>query len=149
MSDILGLTSFDQLRGVLTVSRADVPDAMLTPYALEDDLTVDLEAWLDDWVALRDGGGREATLLKLYAKYRCAAWLAGTAGNFLLTQYTDGANAGQRADPDVEALLAHLEGRAGHYRQALDEALDSAPTAVGPRLMGRVTPLRDPVTEGR
>lgn len=148
MSDILGLTTFDQLRGVLTVSKADVPDAMLTPYALEDDLTVDLDGWLTDWVAVRDGGGRPATLLKLYAKYRCAAWLAGTAGNFLLTQYTDGANAGQRADPDVAQLLAHLEGRAGHYHQELSVELE-APLGVGPTLMGRVSPRRDPVTEGR
>ncbi len=149
MSDILGLTSFDQLRGVLGVSVADVPDAMLTPYALEDDLTVDLDGWLTDWVTLRDAGGRPATLLRLYAKYRCAAWLAGTAGNFLLTQFSDGANAGQRADPDVEALLAHLEGRAGHYHQALDEELDTPLTGTGPVVMGRVVPTRDPVTEGR
>lgn len=151
MSSVLDLTTFDQIRGVLTVSKADLPDATLNGYGLEDDLTIDLEGWLGDWSAAANSGtDREKMLLKLYAKYRCAAWVAASGQNFTLTQFTDGANAGQRSDTEgFQALRAHMEGRAGHYRHVLDQEMQAGAGAERPPLMGRVSPSRDPVLEGR
>jgi hypothetical protein len=151
MSSVLALTTFDQIRGVLTVSKADLPDRTLTGYGLEDDLTIDLEDWLGEWSAVADAGtDRQKMLLKLYAKYRCAAWVAASGQNFTLTQFSDGANAGQRSDTEgFQELRAHMEGRAGHYRRMLDEELESVAAAERPPLMGRVRPSRDPVLEGR
>lgn len=149
MSSVLGLTTFDQIRGLLAVSPADLPDAILIPYGLEDDLAIDLSDWLDDWEATLLAGDRNTMLLKLYAKYRCAAWVAASGQNFMLTSFTDGANAGQRSDTEgFQKLKEHLEGRAGHYRQQLDEALNQVTGSVV-NVMGRVIPSRDPVTQGR
>lgn len=149
MSSVLGLTTFDQIRGVLAVSPADLPDAILTPYGLEDDLLIDLSDWLDDWEATLEAGDRNTTLLKLYAKYRCAAWVAAAGQNFTLTSFTDGANAGQRSDTEgFQKLRDHLESRAGQFRQQLNEALNQT-TGTVVNVMGRVVPTRDPVTQGR
>lgn len=147
--DILGLTSFEQLRGVLTVSTADLPDRVLAPYGLQDDLEADLLVWLPEWQDL-DSGSRESRLLKLYAKYRCAAWVAASGQNFTLVQFTDGANAGQRSDTEgFQELRRHLEGRANQYRQQIEDMLSTVPEDRFRPAMGGASPTRDPVTEGR
>lgn len=151
MSSVLDLTTFSQIRGVLTVSSADLPDQVLEPYGLEDDLRVDLEGWVDGWEAIRDGSEtRPKTLLRLYAKYRCAALVAASGQNFTLTSFTDGANAGQRSDVEgFQKLREHMESRASHYRQQLEDELSSAFSVEPVAIMGRATPSRNPVTEGR
>lgn len=147
--NILDLTTFDQLRGVLTVSKADLPDKVLAPYGLEDDLQVDLDGWLENWQQVRDSDDRPATLLRLYAKYRCAGWVAASGQNFTLTQFSDGANQGQRSDTEgFQKLREHMEGRANHYRQQLETLIHQTTATVLP-VMGIASPGRDPVTEGR
>lgn len=148
--NILGLTSFDQLRGVLTVSTADLPDRVLAPYGLEDDLEADLLGWLPEWQSYADGEAREARLLRLYAKYRCASWVAASGQNFTLTQFTDGANAGQRSDTEgFQELRRHLEGRANQYRKQIEDLLSAVTADRFRPAMGAANPSRDPVTEGR
>lgn len=152
MSDILGLTSFSQVRAVLSVSGADLPDARLAAYALDDDLGVELDSWVEDWQALLAAGERPAQLLKLYAKYQCAAWVAVAAQNFTLQQLTDGANAATRStNVDFDHLREHLAGRAAYYRELLQDLLETqeGEGGTGLTVLSRVTPSRDPVTEGR
>jgi len=148
---VLDLTSFDQIRGVLAVSPSDLPDEILTPYSLEDDLEVDLDGWAEGWREVRaTGEKRQQTLLKLYAKYRCAAWVAAAGQNFMFTRFTDGANQGQRSDAEgFEKLKRHMEARAASYREQLEEALSATYTATRATLFGRATPSRDPNIEGR
>lgn len=151
MSSILQLTSFDQIRGVLTVSPADLPDEVLQAYGLEDDLEVDLSGWLENWQGVLDSGTpRETLLLRLYAKYRCAALVAASGQNFTLTQFTDGANAGQRSDTEgFQKLREHMESRASDYRLKLEDELSVALSTPTTSIMGVANPARNPVTEGR
>lgn len=147
--DILGLTTFDQVRGVLTVSVRDLPDSVLQNYGLEDDLDVDLSSWLEDYTTKVADSPRIAKLVNLYAKYRCAAWLAASGQNFIYTQMSDGTNQAQRSDTEgFQALRIHLESRALHYREKVQEELSEESVVVAP-LFGRVSPTRDPVTEPR
>lgn len=148
---VLDLTSFDQIRGVLAVSPNDLPNEILTPYGLQDDLEVDLDGWVENWQEIRDTGEkRQQSMLKLYAKYRCAAWVAAAGQNFMFTRFTDGANEGQRSDAEgFEKLQRHMESRAAYYREQLEQSLSEAYTATRATLFGRATPARDPVTEGR
>lgn len=147
--DILGLTSFNQVRGVLTVSQRDLPDATLEGYGLADDLDVDLESWLGDYATKLAGNQRLNKLVKLYAKYRCAAWLAASGQNFIYTQMSDGTNQAQRSDTEgFQALRHHLESRAGLYQQKANEELSQETATLLP-MFGGVTPTRDPVTETR
>lgn len=148
---ILQLTSFDQIRGVLAVSPSDLPDEVLEPLVLEDDLSDDLSDWLPSWESLRDGDSQqESRALRLYAKYRCAAWVAVSAQNFILTQFTDGANAGQRSDREgFSHLKGHLEERAQRYQDKLLELTSPGDNAAATPVMSAVTPSRDPVAEGR
>lgn len=151
MSSILQLTSFDQIRGVLTVSPADLPDEVLQAYGLEDDLEVDLSGWLENWQdVLNSGSPRETLLLRIYAKYRCAALVAASGQNFTLTQFTDGANAGQRSDAEgFQKLREHMESRASDYRLKLEDELSVALSTPTTSIMGVANPARNPVTEGR
>lgn len=147
--DILGLTNFQQVRGVLTVSVRDVPDSVLENYDLASDLDVDLESWLGDYASKLAGDPSLEKLVKLYAKYRCAAWLAASGQNFIYTQMSDGTNQAQRSDTEgFQALRLHLEGRARHYQEKSQEKLNEQATT-SLTLFGRAVPARDPVTETR
>lgn len=151
MSSVLELTTFDQIRGVLTVSSADLPDSVLLAYSLEDDLQVDMERWLSEWQAVRDGTeARQKTLLRLYAKYRCAALVAASGQNFTLQRFTDGSNEGQRSDIEgFQLLRAHMESRAASYREELEGVLSTSLSSEPVAIMGVASPNRNPVTEGR
>lgn len=147
--EILGLTTFNQVRGVLTISVRDLPDAVLQDYGLEDDLDVDLDSWLGDYAAKTDGNPKLLKLVKLYAKYRCAAWLAASGQNFIYTQMSDGTNQAQRSDTEgFQKLRVHLESRANDYREKIQIELSQA-SSVSVPVFGRVAPTRNPVTEPR
>lgn len=149
MTDILGLTSFSNIRGVLAVSPSDLPDEGLEGFALADDLQTDLEAWKPDWESVVDGS-KEARLLRLYAKYRCAAWVATAGQNFMLKKFSDGANEGQRSDSEgFQALREHMEDRAREYRSQLEDKPQDASSSSYTPLFGVSKPDRDPVTTGR
>ncbi len=146
--DALSLTSFSQIRGVLTVSEADLSDEGLESYGLGDDLAVDLDEWLEGWELITDE--KQARLLRLYAKYFCAATVAATAPVFVLTKQTDGANEGQRSGNEGFRWLADsLMAKALSYRDKLLE-LVGEPVSTGEMVFAaRVIPTRDPVTEPR
>lgn len=154
MSKVLDLTSFDQIRGVLSVSSADLPDEVLEPFSLEDDLAEDLDAFLGDWESVRDGSDDKASrTLRLYAKYRCACIVAVSAQNFMYTQMSDGSNSATRSEGEgFEALREQLEYRARAHQEKLLQNVDPGEAASegGTRpIFGSVTPGRDPVTEAR
>lgn len=152
MSTVLDLTSFDQIRGVLSVSSADLPDDVLAPLTLEDDLSDDLEGWLSDWESVRDGtDAKQARTLRLYAKYFCASVVAVSGQNFMYTQMTDGANGAQRSDAEgYQTLREKLEQRAQKYRDKLEQQTSGQSGGGSSEpLFGRAIPSRDPVTEGR
>lgn len=149
--DYLGLTSTGQIRSVLTVSEADLPDRVIDGFGLADDLGALLDKALPTWEVLLAAGGKNARLLRLIGKYYCAGTLAGTAQVFVLKKKTDGSNEGQRSDKDGWLWMsAHFLGKAD---EALDDILDDqglTPEAVLPnRVFLRVTPDRDPITTGR
>lgn len=142
------LTSSDQIRSVLTVSQADLPDETLDAYGLEDDLAVDLDNWATDWSSIVDV--TQARLLRLYAKYFCAGTVAATAPVFVLTKMSDGDNEGQRSGNEgflwlSKALLAKAAG----YRSQLLEVLGTAQAVSSVPLLSRVPPARDVITQAR
>lgn len=144
--DALSLTSFNQIRGVLTVSDTDLDDGTLEAYGLGDDLAEDLDTWLPGWEGVQEV--KQLRLLRLYAKYFCAATVAATAPVFILTKDTDGENEGQRSDTaSYRWLAAELRTRAAGYRDKIlgGYTAESEELAV----VSRVTPTRDPVTEAR
>lgn len=149
--DYLGLTSTEQIRSVLTVSEADLPDRVIDGFGLADDLGALLDKALPTWEVLLAAGGKNARLLKLIGKYFCAGTLAGTAQVFVLKKNTDGSNEGQRSDKDGWLWMsAHFLGKAD---EALGDILDDlglTPEVVLPfRVFTRVIPDRDPVTTPR
>lgn len=145
---VLNLTSFDQIRGVLTVSPADLPDTVLASYGLEDDLGADLDSWAAGWSSVADPA--QGRLLRLYAKYFCAGTVARTAQVFVLTKASDGSNEGQRSDADGFLWLSEsLLGKASGFK---DQFLALAGTSAPSQRMtfaSRVSPGRDPITEAR
>lgn len=149
--DYLGLTSTEQIRAVLTVSEADLPDRVIDGFGLDDDLGALLDKALPTWEAMLAAGGKNARLLRLIGKYYCAGTLAGTAQVFVLKKQTDGSNEGQRSDKDGWLWMSVLF--LGKADDALDEILDDlglTPEVVLPnRVFTRVIPDRDPVTTPR
>lgn len=145
--DILGLTNFAQIRGVLTVSPADLPDGALAGYALEDDLGASLDAWFPNWSSATDAS--HLRLLRLYAKYFCAGTVARTAAVFVLTKRSDGSNEGQRSGDGYEELANQLLGQALVYRLQLESAVGGQSASGRFSLTRAVRPARDPVVEPR
>lgn len=146
--DALSLTSFEQIRGVLTVSDADLPDETLTAYGIGDDLAEDLDVWVSGWAVITDD--KQTRLLRLYAKYFCAATVAATAPVFVLTKQTDGSNEGQRSDGEGFRWLAkELMSKAAVYRAKLLSLVGEPAAEEPPTLVSRVVPARDPITEAR
>ncbi|CAD5377356.1 hypothetical protein OF001_U20283 [Pseudomonas sp. OF001] len=145
---VLNLTTFDQIRGVLTVSPADLPDSVLASYGLEDDLGADLDAWAAGWSSVVDAG--QSRLLRLYAKYFCAGSVARTAQVFVLTKASDGSNEGQRSDADGFLWLSEtLLAKAAGFKDQFLEAAGAAASSQRMTFASRVTPARDPITEAR
>lgn len=146
--DILSLTSTDQIRAVLTVSEEDLPEETLVAYGLEDDLGENLDKWYSGWEA--ETGAPLQRKLRLYAKYFCAATVAGMAQTFILKKMTDGANEGQRSDIDGFAHLAvTLWGKAAAVKEDILDILDPSRDPAPYGLIGVVRPARDVITEGR
>lgn len=145
--DVLGLTTFNQIRGVLTVSSADLPDTVLASYGLEDDIGADLDAWASGWETAGDPA--QGRLLRLYAKYFCAGTVAKTAQVFVLTKKSDGSNEGQRSDADGFLWLSEtLLSKASAVKTQLEELMGSR-SEDRFSFTSSVRPTRDPVTESR
>lgn len=146
--DLASLISNDQIRGVLTVSEADLSNEALDAYVLADDLGENLDSWLPGWEGTSDT--QQTRLLRLYAKYFCAATVAATAPVFVLTKQTDGANEGQRSGNEGFRWLADsLMAKALSYRDKLLELVGEPVSAGEMVFAARVIPTRDPVTEPR
>lgn len=62
--DLSSLISNEQIRGVLTVSEADLSNEALDAYVLADDLGENLDSWLPGWEGTSDT--QQARLLRLY-----------------------------------------------------------------------------------
>lgn len=147
------LTSIDQIRSVLTVSAADLPDRVILGYALEDDLGAMFDKALPDlWEPLIAGGTpAQQRKLKLVAKYFCAGTLAKTAQVFVLKKFTDGSNEGQRSDKDgwlwmSERLLGQA---AATLDELIDELLPPEPSVMPYSQVSVSIPDRDPITTPR
>ena len=137
-----------QVRFLLTVSEADLPDEVLMQYGLEDELGARLDKKLPTWATLTDSG--HVRSLRMYARYYCVSVVARLAPVFVLKKMTDGANEGQRMDKEGLRWLAdELAGRADEILNDLLEDLDIDVPAEGVQLVGRVVPLRDPITDPR
>lgn len=145
ISDLLDL---NQIRAVLTVSEADLPDDVMEDFGLADEI----EDILDDRVPLWS----EIVLpklqrkLRVFVKYKAAATLALMAPVFVLKKMTDGANEGQRSDRDgFRWLVEELDAKAEKALAGLLEELDVEVFPGYSELVGVVNPLRDPITEPR
>lgn len=134
-----------QIRSVLTVSQADLPDATLRGYGLEDDIGDELDRVYPTWEAETETN--KLRKLRLFVKYRAASIVAATAPVFVLKKMTDGNNEGQRSDHDGFLWLSKSLGeKADAY---LADLLDTPATAGAFALVGRVIPTRDPITQPR
>lgn len=137
-----------QIRVVLTVSEADLPDEVLLGFGLEDELEDVLDKKLPTWEGLSER--THVRKLRMFSKYYCASVVARQAPVFILKKMTDGANEGQRSDRDGFRWLAdELAGRAAGILDDLLEELDLKEGSDPVELVGRVIPLRDPITEPR
>lgn len=144
---ILGLTSVEQIRGVLTVSERDLPDEVITSMSLEDDLEAELMGWLPEWAAITDQ--YPAQRLRLFAKYFCAGNVADMAQVFVLKKDTDGSNEGQRSDRDGFKELAEvLKAKANLHKATLAGMLGIQLTATYVQV-GTSVPARDVITQSR
>ena len=148
MLDISDLLDLDQVRAVLTVSEADLPNETLEDYGLEDELEDILDRRLPTWSEIDKP--KLQRKLRIFVKYKAAATIALMAPVFLLKKMTDGANEGQRSDKDGFRWLAdELNGRAEEaMADILDELGEELVYGVG-ELVGKSEPLRDPITEPR
>lgn len=144
--DVLGLTSYSQIRAVLTVSPEDLPDETMRSYGVEDDLELELTEWLPDWEAISDD--KQELHLRLFAKYFCAASIGTTASIFVLTQSSDGENAGQRSPGDTQKVIAELMNKASVHKAELLKNMGGTETSY-PSFMSISKPSRDVITEGR
>lgn len=144
--DILGLTSSNQVRAILTVSESDLPDTVLESYGIVDDLRLDLISWVPSWETLTDP--LEVLPLRLYAKYFCASLVATTADVFILKKKSDGENEGQRNGLSYAELANTLSRKAANYKSALLAELGNTPAAAT-TFISTASPDRDVITEGR
>lgn len=145
------LTSVAQIRAVLTVSDADLPDEVIEGYAVDDDLGNKLDKELPTWAEIIEAGGANARRLRLAAKYFCAGTIARMAQVFVLKKDTDGSNEGQRSDKDGWMWIsASLLGQAEGYFSEVKEDL-KLPQADAKRftVFGGISPTRDPITTPR
>lgn len=142
------LTTAEQIRNVLTVTKSELTDAQIEGYGLDDDLGVMLDKHVPTWESITDV--KQVRLLRMVAKYFCAGTLAGTAQLFVLKKETDGSNEGQKSDKDGFSWLAgHLLGKC---QAALQELIEELGEVVPPTIFlvaSRVVPTRDPITEPR
>ena len=145
ISDLLDL---DQIRAVLTVSEADLPDEVMEDFGLADEIEDILDDRVPSWseVVLP----KLQRKLRVFVKYKAAATIALMAPVFVLKKMTDGANEGQRSDRDGFRWLAEeLDAKAEKALAGLLEELDVEVFTGYSELVGVVNPLRDPITEPR
>jgi hypothetical protein len=137
-----------QIRSVLTVSEADLPNEVLIGFGLEDEVADVLDSLVPTWSELVDP--KQMRKLRLYSKYKAAAIVAVMAPVFILKKMSDGSNEGQRSDRDgFRWLSRELEDKANSIMEELLEDLGLSVTVEPFELVGRVTPERDPITEPR
>lgn len=143
------LVEFNQIRSVLTVSEADLPEDTLTHYGLEDDLGYFLDKHLIGWEDY-DAVDSLHRKLKVLVKYKAAALVATTAPVFVLKKMTDGSNEGQRSDRDGFLWLAEkLNKKVTDVLNDILIELGQESWTLAPSLVGRSIPTRDPITEPR
>lgn len=150
--EYFGLTTSKQIQSVLTVSDEDLPLGVIDDINLDDDLLVALSKALPTWAAVQADETKPANQarLRLFAKYFCAATLAGAAQVFVLKKASDGSNEGQRSDKDGWAFLAQgFFAKASAAMAEINDDLGNAPVLVIPTLIGRVIPDRDVITQPR
>lgn len=144
---ITDLVNFDTIRAVLTVSESDLPDEILSKYGLEDDLLINLNASYPTWNTVQDD--LIQAKLRMYSKYRVAAWIATTAPLFVLIMEGDGNNQARRSDKDGFRWLSEsLAARAVAIMTELqDDAGMTQPTIQS--IISGVPPLRNVITTPR
>lgn len=148
MITVSDLVDLNQIRAVLTVSPADLPDSVLMSFGFEDELEDALDSKLPSWS--ETDNPKHQRKLRLYSKYFCAATVATTAPVFILKKTTDGSNEGQRSDKDGFRWLAEeLQGKADAVMDELLDELGEQRTIEPIQLVGVSSPQRDPITEPR
>lgn len=148
--DILGLTTTEQIRNVLTVSPVDLSDETIDGYGIGDDLGAMLDKAVPEWDQLVAADDAKTRSLRLVAKYYCAGTIARTAQAFVLKKDTDGSNEGQRSDKDGWLWMAPtLLAQANAHLTDLQNALGLIPEPVVMSVIGRVVPDRDVITTPR
>lgn len=148
MNQISDLLQLNQVRGILTVSSADLPDEILADYGLEDDLEAILDKKLETWRELSEL--KHLRSLRLFVKYKAASLVALTAPVFVMKKMSDGANEGQRSDRDGFLWLSQsLSDRADSVMDELLGELGEDISVGMISLVGKSEPTRDPITEPR
>lgn len=149
MTDIADFISADQIRSILTVSPADLPDSIIIGQALEDDIALILDKAIPGWEA-KTFEGRSLRLLRTFVKYKAAAIVATTAPVFILKKTTDGNNEGQRSDREGFLWLSgSLNDKANEVLNDLleEEGIDTYSGSWD--LVGVSSPGRDVITTPR
>lgn len=145
ISDLLDL---NQIRAVLTVSEADLPDDVMEDFGLYDEIEDILDDRVPKWSEIVLP--KLQRKLRVFVKYKAAATIALMAPVFVLKKMTDGANEGQRSDRDGFRWIAEeLDAKAEKALAGLLEELDVEVFSGYSELVGVVNPLRDPITEPR
>lgn len=145
---VTDLISFDQIRSVLTVSKADLPDSILAGYGLEDDLLVELMSWFPNFTEVTDG--LVAVKLRLFAKLHCSSLIAKTAPVFVLTRISSGDKTTER---NTSESLQYLSGMLASQAQSLKASISADVGLISGletiEFVSVSKPYRDVVTEER
>ena len=140
--------SNDTIRAALAVSPADLPDQLIAPLGIGDEIEVYLDDWLADWRNILNNPKSIAppgtptdpadpfpdgydpnfymkvnTRLKLWLKYYAAYLVAGGARTFVLKMLTDGNNRSDRFNFDPQEIEGRMKAKAEQYQDQINELL--------------------------
>jgi len=151
--------TYDQIRGAVGVSSAELRDAEILSYGLEQDLQLAVALWLPDFVdtdvVYTDGSDPAATQaqkLTLYAfsnylKYYGAYILLGTGKLKFAKKISDSDNSIERYNWDNEQILNTLVSQANSAKEQflglLNEDVIETQTDI---FMSKAEPDFDPIT---
>lgn len=153
--NLLSLVSYDMIRSVAGLTRADVSDAVLESLPIEMELTIDFEDWLPEADAIFDGlwaetspGLRDSLIrrLTIYSTYFGAAVLCQAAPGLMLKKLSDGINIGERfSSVDPSKLSDAMLAKALVHKESIIATFNPAAATDERSFFSTVAPSYDPV----
>lgn len=155
MANELDIVSYDMIRAVAGLSKADASDEVLSNLPIELELSLDLEEWLPEYSAILSDTwvetevGLRDTLVRriiVYTTYMGAAILCQAAPGLMLKKLSDGVNIGERfSSVDPSKMSDRMLAKATVQKLAIQTAMSTTAEESQPSLFSVVSPSYDPV----